>query len=425
MPGMQPIDRDVLTGFRLGDERALEQLFRARFEPLTQQATAALGDDQVAAPKVVEGAFVRVWGERGTIDTPEALEAFLFDAVKAGAARERSRRAAAHRFGGGGGAVNGHHAVTTHASAAPVTLDDAWQHVTTALHADSATHSPKVQDQLHDQLRHDAAVHVAALGKRPAWQIPTLIAVVLAIAIFGAMRWMDRASADSAVSQALASPDGHNLSTLAAQSTKPTSLGDGSTVALGADTKLRVPPSYGTPLRAVRLDGSASFESVPAKDPAHPFIVRAGDASISAAGAASFDVRSYPTDEAATVRVRSGSVQVKSLSTGTTQTASAGQAVAVTAAGKVGAPSAAQLDEAFGWADKKFVVNNRPLSAVLPLLVRWYGLEFKTPDASILSRPVTMTASLESSREAIAAIEKAANVQFGYEGKAMTLTPKK
>ena len=32
MPGTQPIDRDVLTGFRLGDERALEQVFRARFE---------------------------------------------------------------------------------------------------------------------------------------------------------------------------------------------------------------------------------------------------------------------------------------------------------------------------------------------------------------------------------------------------------
>src|SRR5437763_9142603 len=58
MPGMQPIETDVLTGFRSGDERALEQVFRARFEPLKDQATAALGEDPAAAPKVVEGAFV-------------------------------------------------------------------------------------------------------------------------------------------------------------------------------------------------------------------------------------------------------------------------------------------------------------------------------------------------------------------------------
>jgi ferric-dicitrate binding protein FerR (iron transport regulator) len=415
---MQPIDHEVLTGFQLGDEKALERVFRARFEPLAEQASAALGEDGGAAPKVVEGAFVRVWGERGKIDSPETLEAFLFDAVKTGAARERSRRAAAHRFAGGG------HAATTHTAAATVTLDDAWQAVTTALHADSGVHSPKVQDQLHDQLRHDAAVHVASLAKRPAWQLPTLIAVVLAAVIFGAMRWMDRASADTAVTQALASPDGHTLGTLAAQSTKPTEIGDGSKVTLGADTKLRIPPNFGSTVRAVRLDGSASFDAAAATDARRPFIVRSGDADIKTAGAASFDVRGYPTDDAATVRVRSGSVTVKSLTTGASQVANAGQAVAVTKAGQVSTPSAADLAEAFGWADNKFVVNNKQLSLVLPLLVRWYGLELKVPDQSILTRPVTMTAPLASSREAISALEKAADVQFGYEGKTMTLTPK-
>jgi ferric-dicitrate binding protein FerR (iron transport regulator) len=420
MPGTQPIDSDVLTGFRLGDERALEQVFRARFEPLTEQASAALGEDGAAAPKVVEGAFVRVWGERGTIDTPEALEAFLFDAVKSGAARERSRRAAAHRFGGG---ANGHH-VTTHATAAAVTLDDAWQHVSNVIHASAVgTHSAKVQDALHDQLRHDAATHVAALAKRPAWQLPTAIAVVLAAVIFGAMRWMDRASADTAVTQALSSPDGRNVSTLAAQ-TGRTTLNDGSKVTLGADTRLRIPPNFGPTMRAVRLDGSAAIEAVPATDPKHPLIVRSGDASIAATSAAVFDVRGYAADQAASVRVRSGSVEVKSVSSGASQTLSAGQAVAVSANGQLAPLSGPALAEAFGWADQKFVVNNKPLSAVLPLLVRWYGMEMKLADPSLGARPVTMTAPLESSRTAIAELEKAANVQFGYEGKTMMLSAK-
>jgi ferric-dicitrate binding protein FerR (iron transport regulator) len=415
MPVMQPIDDDVLTGLQRGDERALESLFRARFEPLAQQASAALGDDVAAAPKVVEGAFIRVWEERGRIESPEALEAFLFDAVKTAAARERSRRAAAHRFAGAG-----NHAATTHSSAAPVTLDDAWTHLNTTIHAPgSLHHSPKVQDALHEQLRHDAAVHVAALAKRPAWQIPTAIAVVLAVVVFSAIRWMDRASADTAITSALSSPDGRTVSTLPAQGGK-TTLGDGSSVTLGADTRLRIPPNFGGAFRAVQVTGAASIDATTNAE--HPLTVRAGDASIQVNGGG-IDVRSYPTDPAATVRVRNGSATVKSLKTGTIQTLAAGQALAVTTAGQISTPSAADVAEAFAWAEKKFIVNNKPLSAVLPLLVRSYGLEFKVPDKSILSNQVTMTSSLESTRDAISALEKAANVKFGYEGKAMTLTP--
>jgi ferric-dicitrate binding protein FerR (iron transport regulator) len=415
MPALQPIDRDVLTGLQHGDERALEQVFRARFEPLAQQASAALGDES-AAPKVVESAFVRVWGEREHIDTPEALEAFLFDAVKSGAARERSRRAAAHRMGGAHPASNGQHA-TTHAAGAAVTLDDAWAHVTRALH--TTGHSPKVQDELHAQLRHDAAVHVASLAKRPAWQVPTAIAVVLGLAIFGSMRWLDKASADSAVTNALASVDARPVSTLAAQAAA-TTLGDGSRVALAADTRLRIPPNYGSSMRAVQVDGAATITAVAA--PERPLTIRVGDASINANGA-TVDVRGYPGEPEAALRVRSGQATIKSLTSGASQTVNAGQAVLL-AGGTLSVATPAQVAESFGWADKKFVVNGKPLGDVLPQLVRFYGLELKVPDEGLRARPVSVDASLESSRDVIAAVEKAANAQFGYEGKTMVLTPK-
>jgi hypothetical protein len=58
---------------------------------------------------------------------------------------------------------------------------------------------------------------------------------------------------------------------------------------------------------------------------------------------------------------------------------------------------------------------------VLPLITRWYGLEIKVPDQALLARPVTASASLESSREAIAAIERSAKLAFDYEGKTMIL----
>lgn len=420
MPAMQPIDRDVFSGLKSGDEGALEKVFRARFAPLSEQASAALGDDAGSAPRVVEGAFVRIWEERGQIESPEALEQFLFDAVNSAAARERSRKAAAHRMAHG---HNGH--ATTHSAGATVTVDDAWTHVTQTLHApvDGGHHSPRVQDELHSQLRHGAATHVAALGKKRGWQVPTLAAIVVAGAIFGAIRWLDHASVDAAVTSALGSADGHNVSTLASQS-GATTLGDGSKVTLAADTKVRIPPAFDAPTRAIRVDGAAQIEAVAKPAGGKPLTIRAGDASIEANGA-TVDVTNYPGDKAAFIRVRAGSAAVKSLTTGTTQTLSAGSVLAIAPDGQTSTPNATAVSEAFGWVDKQFVVSNQTLGSVLPLLVRWYGLELKVPDKSLLSRPVTMSASLESSREVIAALEKAANVQFGYQDKTMVLTAAK
>lgn len=406
MAGMQPIDRDVVAGLQLGDEKALERVFRERYEPLAQRASGLL-EDEVAVPKVVEGAFVRIWQEKSTIETPEALESFLFDAVADGAARERSRRAAAHRMGRDGART------TTHASAAvPITIDDAWTHVTNVLHT-------PVHDSHHDPatlqaVRHEAAQHVASLAKRPAWQLPTAIAAVLAVAIFGGMRWMDKASADTAINSSLASPDARLVGTAIGQRAA-TTLKDGSKVTLAADTKLRIPPNYDVQLRAVKLEGSGSFDV--AANAEKPFVVRAGDAYVTATGT-SFDIRAYANEKSVDVRVRTGSTTVRA--NGETRAVAAGHAVRVDDKG-ITDLTASPLDEAFAWADDGFVVDAKPLSAVLPQFVRWYGLDIKVPDQSLLTRPVTMRAKLASSREAIAALEKAANVKFDYEDKTMVL----
>jgi hypothetical protein len=40
------------------------------------------------------------------------------------------------------------------------------------------------------------------------------------------------------------------------------------------------------------------------------------------------------------------------------------------------------------------------------------------PDAALLDRKASFSVSLDSSRQAIAQVEKSANVKFGYEGEA-------
>jgi transmembrane sensor len=409
-PVSQPIDHDVLTGFRAGDESSLERLFRERYPALTEEARSQFGDAAAGhAPRVVERAFVRAWEQRTRFETPEALDSFLHECVHEGVVRERSRIAGLHRIDGQGGRA------AAHATRAPdaVPVDEAWKHVSTMLHP--ATANAAIRHQALDESRHHAAEHLARTGKRRPIAVPLAIAAVVGLAILGALWWVDRSSEDAAVSAALAAPDAAVISSGAGQ-IGSTTLRDGSTVKLGPDTKLTRSVSYGTNLRAVKLEGAASFQVAPGK--VEPFAVRVRDHTIMATGTA-FDVTAYPREPAVFVRVREGSVTLKV--DGEPHPLSAGQAVRITDDNKIEPASGAVLDEAVAWSDGKFVVANRPLREALALMTRWYRIELQVRDSSLLTRPVSASASLESSREAIAAIEKSANLKFDYEGKTMVL----
>ena len=63
----------------------------------------------------------------------------------------------------------------------------------------------------------------------------------------------------------------------------------------------------------------------------------------------------------------------------------------------------------------RFVVANMALKDLLPELKRWYPLEPGVKDKALLDRTATMNVSLDSTKAAIAALEKSANVKFTYE----------
>jgi DNA-directed RNA polymerase specialized sigma24 family protein len=198
-----PIDREVLLNMRLGDEHALERLFRTSYPQLADRARAEL-DDPSVAPRVVEGAFLRAWAERDQFDSPEALERFLQRSVHEGALREKTRRASLHRFEQREG-IKPH---PPHHAAAPADMkvDDAWAHMSATLHAPKA--DAAVIDQRHVHSRHEAAVHMASVAKRPPWVAPLATALVLGALFLMGMRWMDRTGSDQTVNAMLNAPDG-------------------------------------------------------------------------------------------------------------------------------------------------------------------------------------------------------------------------
>ncbi len=398
-----PIAPEVVTNLRQGDEHALEQVFHDQYISLTEKAAAVLGDGYSAA-RTVEGVFTHAWRDRETFQTPDDLQLYLNGHVHDGAVHRLSRRAVLHHDGAPKKAA--------HADAPPV--DEAWAQVHAALHV-SAADAAAAAHQMTDHSRHATATHVADIAKQPSWIIPVVGAVVLAGAVWGAVRWGDRASAETAISSLIDAPDAH-LSQSGSGQIGDVTLTDGTKLHIAPESKIRVPSRFGTTVRALGIDGAGTFTVAPGKS--LPFQVRARNAMITATGTI-FSVRDYPADDAVMVRVKEGEVTVKA---GTeTRAVSAGKTIAVAKDGVISEPSAAAAEEALGWSDGTIAVNDRPLRDALTQVKRWYGLSIFLRDSTLGSRKVTMKAPLESSRDAIAAIEQSAGVKFGYEGRVMVL----
>jgi ferric-dicitrate binding protein FerR (iron transport regulator) len=404
-----PLDRDVLAELRRGDEHALERLVRDRFASLNEVAKTELQDEAYAAPRVVENVFLRVWAERSHFETPEALDEFLHTAVHQGAVRERSRRAGLHRLEAHEGVKN----VARPGMQTTADADEAWAHVENALHATDGRHTPELDRMMADLTRHETAVHVAEMGKRPSLVMPITLGV-LALALVGAGIWaLDRAGTEKAVARSLAAPDARVVESRPGQMGVVT-LDDGSTVRVGSSSRFRIAPKVAKDVAAFGLEGTAAFQVVPGLP--RRFEVRARNASIIATGTA-FAIRAFTNEPEVIVRVTEGSVTVSSPNA--SRTVEANHTVAVDSSGAIREPPAKEASEALSWVDGRFVFTGHTLREALPELVRWFGTTVEVRDSTLLDRPVSIDSPLDSPGQAIGAIEKSANVKMTFEGKKM------
>ena len=409
--GDAPIPLPIRTP--IADEEALHDAFVAEYPTLAAEARAELGPDAaVLSPKVVEGAFVRAWDARAKFQTPAELHQFLVEDVHHAAARALSRRAAAQRFAG-------HENHTKHAAHHPtdvVDMEQSWAHVLHALHGE--THSPQALAEAAAASRHEAAEHIAVIEKSvPVWKVLGVIVAVAAV-LFGAVAVMNYLGTDAKIASAVNAADVRVVPSLPAQVAVVT-LDDGSTVRLAPESKLSSPQGFGPDLRAVKIEGAGTFTVAPGQP--KNFQVHARDAVVIAKGTV-FTVRRYEDDEATTVVVQEGTVDVRHGDQ--TQSLAAGAALVVASDRTARPATGVEADEAAGWNAGTLAVANRPLREVLPLLRRWYGLTVSVPQDTLLARPVTMRASLDSSRQAIRGIEQSTGLEFGYIGPNMVFREK-
>ena len=402
MPATLPnIDSALFDRFKQGDEQAFEQIYRLCAPGLGAAAMEDVGHAS-GAMRAIEQVMVRAWAHRSEFGDTKQLHDLLALELHEASLREKGRRQALRRFEEheGGGAHGSHVAVTA------VDANETWAKIQKSLHPDVAA-SASAKRAHAAATRHEAAAHIAGVGK-PGMSFSARlgIAVVVVTVFGGALYALQKASAGTRVARAL------NSKEAVATSTKPgqrgsMKLAEGSNAELGGDATLTIPKGFPKEMRAVKVDGTARFTV--AAGVAQRFEVRAGNAAIIATGTM-FTVSAY-ANEPVVVLVDSGSVSVSSDTA--TRALTAGQAVLVQLDGALREPSPAELSEATGWTQGRFFVNNRPIREILPMLKRWYTIDVRAAPA-LLPRLVTMNAALGATDSVITALETAGSVKQIY-----------
>jgi len=387
------------TSTVLPNPDALRKVFDSEFQGLLSLARNELGDAVSLAPRTAEGAFVRAWDARGKFQSQDDLKRFLRDDVKAASARALVRRKQIQESGEAG-MVSLKTAEHVAASTA-VDPNVSWSHIIAAIHLDP-------QSAMHDKMsaqefRHETAERLEHATRRSPLIAASVFIVIVIAAIFNGM-YVNRMSTELAFANAMSSANGKVTASQFGQIGKVT-LGDGSEVTLGPDSKLFVPTDFGNKIRPVKLDGTASFTVAPAQG---DFRVYMRNAVITAKGT-KFVVSGRMGDTAVLVKVMEGSVDVR-VGKGDGRTVSANQAVSVDGAGVMSDASADEAAEASSWTTGTLTMVNRPLRDILPQLQRWYKVDAGVRDMKLLDRKSTLKANLDSGNVALDQVAKGAGL---------------
>lgn len=395
-------DANQFRAFSGGDEQALTAIFRSDYDTLLERAREALGPDLAHfSARAVEQAMLATWQQRASFANAEGLMAGLDAAVLDEATRQKRKHSALH---------HGYTAATHKPHVDLPSAEQAVEHLLASLHAAPIDHTQALRDAQAASKAH-AAAHVQKVARKRGWVGPTILIGVVGVAIIGAMKWADATGSDYAATKALQSSEARAVSASRGQRGKST-LNDGSVARIGSDTKIKIPSAFGTTLRTLEVAGAASFQVAPGQ--AEPFVVRAGNAIITATGT-QFGVRAFDDDSSVIVGVDEGTVSVRVKDESGDTPLAAGKALIVSRDGKVTPLDDNTRDQAFAWMRDSLVYTNVPVSVVLPELNRWFDLKAKLGDPSLGARAVTLRVGLSSSGEALKLLAQAASLSIGFD----------
>ncbi len=198
-------------------------------------------------------------------------------------------------------------------------------------------------------------------------------------------------------------------------------LPDGTLVILGPLSSVTVSNAYGETDRVVDIRGDAWFDVI--HDNSRPFTVRAGEATIVDIGT-KFMVRN-DRGQAVSVSVTEGSVSMRAandlapdgviLKAGDNAVLEAGRVV--TRPGTVG-------EDDLAWMSGRLVFRETAMSEVITSMHRWYGIELRVSDSSLLSRNITATFAGESPDRMLEVLRLVLGANIERRGDTAVVTPR-
>lgn len=242
-----------------------------------------------------------------------------------------------------------------------------------------------------------------------------IVGLIIAVIGGGGLWYLNLKGEDNKLNSLFASQDARKISTNPGQRGDIT-LSDGSKLTVGPATKLTIIPDYNTLYRGVKVEGTAGFDVVAV--PETPLEIRAGGAVIGL-NEGMFVVRSYPDEGDVTFKLTAGSAQIRAKDLRRDVTAPA--TIYIGKDSVVADIDEITADLAVSWMTDTVRFRDMPIRNLLPLLEKYYALKIELTDEALLSRTVTMAASLESKQKVIDALEGAAFVKFAYTGTTPTL----
>lgn len=234
------------------------------------------------------------------------------------------------------------------------------------------------------------------IPRRRVWAVAAgvvALGVVVAFAVvFGVLR---NASAPT-------SAPGQQLS--AALISRAATLPDGSKMILGVQSRVNM--DFNGPERRLDLSSGEAYFKV-RHDKERPFVVQAGEVSVTAIGTA-FDVRRE--HERVTITVEEGTVEVKSQGSGkrpVTWRAEAGYQLTYSTRDRTASLASVNPATELAWRDGELAYVREPLGSVVENLNRYSRRRIVIEDPDIAALPFTGTAFASSIDDWLAGVEQA------------------
>jgi ferric-dicitrate binding protein FerR (iron transport regulator) len=201
-------------------------------------------------------------------------------------------------------------------------------------------------------------------------------------------------------------------------------LADGSTVILGAQSKLQYGFPFGDNDRSVYLEGEAYFKV--AHQTSKPFVVYTAHSATQVLGT-EFLIKAYPNDAEAKVVVTDGKVafRPRESAEGSGTTLVRGDLAQMNTDGLMTVTRNVAVDTYAGWTRGRLSFQQVTLGSMIQDLERWYDITIELSDPALAKSALSISFDTESVDQAMNMLADVLSLSWTRSGNVITLSPAK